>query len=156
MPAAQASGQREWMIGASVRQAAEGSVLSARADYRHFDWPLRTSGLAFVFFIATLQIWQSVPVRTNALMRLFRKRQSSAAAAPHEQGTDDVVSVDVGFDRFHAELLAEACRQEGCVVELLTMDDSGTSPGLPAGMPHRLLVRRSEREKVQAVLARTR
>lgn len=85
-------------------------------------------------------------------MKMFRRNKH------REGGTarDDLVSIDVGFDRFQAHLLAEACRAEGCSVELLTMDDNGQVPGLPALLPHRLLVHESELATVRAVLTRTR
>jgi hypothetical protein len=68
------------------------------------------------------------------------------------EGDDDLVSIDVGFDRFHAQLLAEACRAEGCTVELL-VDDLATATGQLVGMPNRLLVRRSEVETIEAIIA---
>ena len=70
-------------------------------------------------------------------------------------GGDEIVTIELGFDRFEAHLLAEACRAEGCTVELLTMDDLGQAPGRLAGMPHRLLVWRSELRTVEAVIARS-
>jgi hypothetical protein len=85
-------------------------------------------------------------------MTIFRRR-----TRPAEGNAEDViVPIDVGFDRFHAHLLLEACRAEGCSVELLTMDDNGQAPGLPALLPHRLLARDSEIETVRRVIARTR
>lgn len=84
-------------------------------------------------------------------MRIFGRRRRQSVDAPR----DAVVEIDVGFDRFHAQLLVEACRAEGCTVELLTMDDSGQAPGLPALVPHKLLVFQQDLEVVRAVLRRS-
>ncbi len=72
-------------------------------------------------------------------------------------GADDVeiVTLRLGFDRFNAHIVTEACRDEGLTVELLTMDDQGSLPGNLAVLRHRLLVRADELDEVRQVLARS-
>ncbi len=67
----------------------------------------------------------------------------------------EIVTLRLGFDRFDAHLVTEACRAEGLTVELLTMDDNGHSLGMMAVIRHRLLVRSDELEAVQRILARS-
>jgi len=64
--------------------------------------------------------------------------------------------VDVGPDRFRAELIAEACKADGIRVELLTADDDGTFPYWGIIQHHRLLIRSDDRDRVEAVLRRMR
>jgi hypothetical protein len=80
-----------------------------------------------------------------------RGKQSTRSAGD----ADDVIRIDPGFDRFRAQVVAEACREEGFSVELLTMDDLGTAPGLAAGVAHQLLVHQSEVEQVCAIVRRS-
>ena len=61
---------------------------------------------------------------------------------------DELKYVRVGFDRFRAELLVEACIAAGLEVKLLAADDSGFT----VDQPHRLLVRSNEFEKVLAII----
>ena len=68
---------------------------------------------------------------------------------------DDLVYVPVGTDRFRADLIAAACRNEGLTVELLTADDDGTFPWYGPTQPFRLLVHRSDLDKVRTVISRT-
>jgi len=61
-------------------------------------------------------------------------------------------TVDLGFDRFRAQLLAAACENDGLHVELLIMDDNGVAPGYTDLTPHKLLVRADDVERVGEVL----
>ena len=61
---------------------------------------------------------------------------------------DELKYVRVGFDRFRAELLVEACIAAGLEVKLFAADDSGFT----VDQPHRLLVRSDEFEKVLAII----
>jgi len=66
-----------------------------------------------------------------------------------------LVQVPVGEDRFHAQILAEACRAAGIRVELITGDASGVDPVLGIIQGHRLLVRADDVERVRAILKRS-
>jgi hypothetical protein len=63
----------------------------------------------------------------------------------------DTVAIQVGRDRFVAQLMAERCRADGISVELLLMDENGNAPGLGLTQ-HRLLVRRVDVDQVRALL----
>ena len=67
----------------------------------------------------------------------------------------EIVTLRLGFDRFDAHLVTEACRAEGLTVELLTMDDHGSLPGNLAVIRHRLLARSDELGDVRRILARS-
>jgi len=62
--------------------------------------------------------------------------------------------LDVGPDRFHAQLIAEACRADGLEVELLTADDDGTDPWWGVIQHHRLLIHSEDRDTVTRVAGR--
>ena len=66
---------------------------------------------------------------------------------------DEIVRLELGFDRFEAQIIAAACTDAGLAVELLLMDESGNTPGRMALQPHCLLVRASELEEVRAILS---
>jgi hypothetical protein len=61
---------------------------------------------------------------------------------------DDFAYVPVGTNRLRAQVIVEACRAAGLVVELLASDDSGYGNIYP----HRLLVRSADREQVMAAI----
>lgn len=65
------------------------------------------------------------------------------------------VEVQLGFDRFEAATIAEACRADGFDVELLLMDANGTAPGRVALAPHRLLAREADLEMVTRIVNRS-
>lgn len=67
--------------------------------------------------------------------------------------TDDLEYVPVGTDRWRAHLVAEACRAVGIPVQLLTSDASGVDPALALMQSHRLLVRRTDLDRVRTVIA---
>lgn len=66
---------------------------------------------------------------------------------------DDLTTVDVGFDRVEAELIAARVRAEEFRVELLLMDSAGNAPGLVALQEHRLLVARADADLVRELAA---
>ncbi len=66
-----------------------------------------------------------------------------------------VVAVELGFDRFTAETIVEACRAEGFDVEFLQMDESGIAPGVVALAPHRLLAREVDLDEVMQIVNRS-
>jgi hypothetical protein len=68
--------------------------------------------------------------------------------------SDDVVVIQIGSDRFRAQVIAEACRAEGITVELLTGDDSGVDPFMAIIQQHRLLVAAEDADRVRAVVER--
>jgi len=70
-------------------------------------------------------------------------------------GGSGFVEVQLGFDRFEATMIAEACRAEGFDVQLRLMDASGTVPGRVALAPHRLLARESDLEMVTRIVNRS-
>ncbi len=66
-----------------------------------------------------------------------------------------IVEVELGFDRFEATTIVEACRAEGLEVELLQMDRNGVAPGFVALAPHRLLAREIDLEMVTRIVDRS-
>ena len=66
----------------------------------------------------------------------------------------DLVAVPVGYERTAATLIVARCEEAGIPARLLTMDDNGLAPGIVALTEHRLLVRRSDLERV-SILARS-
>jgi hypothetical protein len=68
---------------------------------------------------------------------------------------DDLKYVLVGPDRFRAQVISEACRAAGLVVELLTSDAEGSGPEMGWAEDHRLLVRRSDLDTVLAIVKRS-
>ena len=67
---------------------------------------------------------------------------------------NELTVLRIGADRFQAQLVVEACRAEGLRVELLGGDDSGVDPFLGLVQGHRLLVRETDVERVQEIIAR--
>lgn len=63
---------------------------------------------------------------------------------------NDFEYVDVGGDRFRAELIVRACRSEGLRVQFLGGDDD-----LYHTEQHRLLIRSEDRDRVLAVISRS-
>jgi len=70
-------------------------------------------------------------------------------------GRSRFVEVQLGFDRFEATMIAEACRAEGFDVQLRLMDASGAVPGRVALTPHRLMAREADLEMVTRIIARS-
>lgn len=67
----------------------------------------------------------------------------------------EIVRIELGYDRFEAQIIAESCRAEGLTVEVMFMDEGGNAPGRTALEPHLLLVRSEDVEQAQAVVARS-
>jgi len=65
------------------------------------------------------------------------------------------VEVQLGFDRFEATIVTEACRAEGFDVQPLLMDSSGAVPGRVALVPHRMLAREADLEAVTRIVNRS-
>ncbi len=72
---------------------------------------------------------------------------------PNDDEGSRFVEVQLGFDRFEAAMIAEACRADGFDVELLLMDASGTVAGGLA--PHRLLARETDLDMVTRIVNRS-
>jgi len=66
-----------------------------------------------------------------------------------------IVRLELGYDRFEAQIIAESCRAEDLTVEVMFMDEGGNAPGRTALEPHLLLVRSEDVEQAQAVIARS-
>jgi hypothetical protein len=66
----------------------------------------------------------------------------------------NLVYVPVGTDRFQAQLIAEACRNAGIRLELLTADESGVDPVMGIAQGHRLLVTAKDVNRVEAIRGR--
>ena len=66
----------------------------------------------------------------------------------------DLVYVQVGGDRFRAQVIAETCRAEGLLVELLTADESGVDPVMGRLQGFRLLVAAGDVDRVRAIVGR--
>jgi hypothetical protein len=64
----------------------------------------------------------------------------------------DLVAVPVGYERTAATLIVARCEAAGIPARLLTMDDNGLAPGIVALTEHRLLVRRSDLERVSILV----
>lgn len=64
----------------------------------------------------------------------------------------ELVEVAVGYDRLAASMVVARCEAEGIPVRLLTMDDNGLSPGIAALAEHRVLIRRTDRDRVRAIV----
>ena len=82
-------------------------------------------------------------------MGIFRRRSRT-----EDQATPELVDVPVGFDRTAASMIVARCEAEGIPIRLLTMDDNGLIPGLPALVEHRVLIRKADRERVEAIIRR--
>ena len=67
----------------------------------------------------------------------------------------EIVRLELGYDRFEAQIIAESCRSEDLTVEVMFMDEGGNAPGRTALEPHLLLVRSEDVEQAQAVIARS-
>jgi len=57
---------------------------------------------------------------------------------------DEICEIEVGYDRFRAHLIIEACDAAGVTVRLRQMDENGLTPGFAALQPHRILVKRMD------------
>ncbi|MBI5156614.1 MAG: hypothetical protein HZA58_01225 [Acidimicrobiia bacterium] len=66
----------------------------------------------------------------------------------------NLVYVPVGPDRFQAQVIAEACRNAGIRLELLTADESGVDPMMGIVQGHRLLVAAKDAKRVEAIRGR--
>lgn len=67
----------------------------------------------------------------------------------------EIVRLELGFDRFEAQIIQEACRAQELTVEVLFMDEGGNAPGRTALEPHLLLVRTDEVEQARQIIARS-
>jgi len=67
----------------------------------------------------------------------------------------ELTHLELGFDRFEAATIRDACRAAGFDVELLEMDRNGLAPGFVALVPHRLLVRAADLEDIQQIVNRS-
>lgn len=86
---------------------------------------------------------------------MCRAVSSIAAMAEPRDSASSVVALELGFDRFEALTVTQACRAAGYAVELLHMDQNGVEPGFIALGPHRLLVRTTDVDGVTAIIARS-
>ncbi len=82
-------------------------------------------------------------------MGIFRRRRH-----PDDQVTPELVDLPVGFDRTVASMIVARCEAEGIPIRLLTMDDNGLTPGYAALVEHRVLIRESDRERVDSIIRR--
>jgi hypothetical protein len=69
---------------------------------------------------------------------------------------EELTYVLVGPDRFRAQVIAEACRDAGLDVELLTSDAQGTGPHMGWAENYRLLVRTHDLDAVAAIVEQSR
>lgn len=65
---------------------------------------------------------------------------------------DELIEIELGFDRLEAQLIAAQCEGADIQVELRLMDNSGQAPGLSALQAHRLLLRADDRPEVEAIV----
>ncbi len=65
---------------------------------------------------------------------------------------DDVVTVDIGFDRFIFDLVLARSKADGLRVWPLQMDDNGLAPGFTAMAPHKVLVRVADLPKLRTIV----
>lgn len=66
----------------------------------------------------------------------------------------DIVQIMLTNDRFESEILAEAVKAEGYIVELVHRDDGGTVSGA-IGYPSHLLARAADVDAIRALLSRS-
>ena len=71
--------------------------------------------------------------------------------SPKGPDMDELTQIDVVNNRFHAQLIAEACRAAGLEVKLLLSDDSGYGDR----EAHRLLLFARDLEQVAAIIEKT-
>ena len=69
---------------------------------------------------------------------------------------DDLIDIELGFDRLEALMIAGRCEAEGLRVGLRLMDDNGQAPGLTALQPHRMTIHEHDSAAVQAIVAASR
>ena len=55
-------------------------------------------------------------------------------------GSGKICEIEVGFDRFRALLIIEACEAAGVEARLRQMDENGLTPGLIALQQHRIMI----------------
>ena len=79
-------------------------------------------------------------------MGLFRRKR--------RQSQPELVELPVGYDRTFASIIAARCEAENIPVQLLTMDNHGLVPGPALLGEHRLLIRASDRERVEQIARR--
>ena len=65
---------------------------------------------------------------------------------------DELIEIELGFDRLEAQLIAAQCEGADLRVELRLMDNSGQAAGLSALQAHRLLLRADDRSEVEAIV----
>ena len=71
--------------------------------------------------------------------------------SPKDSDRDELTDINVGNNRFHAQLIAEACGAASLKVKLLLSDDSGYG-NVEA---HRLLLFARDLEQVAAIIEKT-
>lgn len=64
----------------------------------------------------------------------------------------DLVTLDVGFSSFRAEIVVARCRADGIKAHFLPMDENGLAPGRVALFPHRILVERRHAAAVRSII----
>jgi hypothetical protein len=64
----------------------------------------------------------------------------------------DVLTVDVGYDRFTFDLILAKCKASGVTVWPLQMDENGLAPGFIAMVPHKILVRPGDLPRLKAII----
>ena len=65
---------------------------------------------------------------------------------------DEVIEIELGFDRMEAQLIAARCEAADLTVGLRLMDNHGQAPGLAALQAHRLLVRAADQAQVRSII----
>ena len=80
-------------------------------------------------------------------MGIFRER-ADARTKQHPE----LVELTVGYDRTAAFMIVARCEAEEIPIKLLTMDDNGLAPGIVALAQHRVLVRETDRERVESII----
>ena len=83
-------------------------------------------------------------------MGIFRRRDR----ADDEQGPK-LIELPVGYDRTAASMIVARCEAEQIAIRLLTMDENGLAPGIAALAEHRVLIRDTDRERVESIIRRS-
>lgn len=63
-----------------------------------------------------------------------------------------MIELPVGYDRTVASMIVARCEAEEIPVKLLTMDENGLAPGIAALAEHRVLIRETDRERVDSII----
>lgn len=83
-------------------------------------------------------------------MGIFRRRDGARAKV-----SPKLIELTVGYDRTAAFMIVARCEAEEIPIKLLTMDENGLAPGIAALAEHRVLIRETDRERVDSIIRQT-